>query len=60
MDNFYNSVPLTEKLLDLKTHTNGTLRANRKGNPTVLTHKKLKKGEHCWLRKNRLYVSVER
>ncbi|CAG5000701.1 unnamed protein product [Parnassius apollo] len=33
MDNFYNSVELSQKLLDLRTHSCGTLRKNRKGNP---------------------------
>ncbi|CAG5059230.1 unnamed protein product [Parnassius apollo] len=47
MDNYYNSVPLSEKLLDLKTHTNGTLRANRKDNPKVVVSKKLKKRTSC-------------
>lgn len=43
MDNFYNSVELSQKLLDLRTHSCGTLRKNRKGNPRVLTSLKLKK-----------------
>ena len=30
MDNFYNSVRLSQKLLKRKTHTTGTLRRNRK------------------------------
>ena len=30
MDNFYNSVGLSQKLLKRKTHTTGTLRRNRK------------------------------
>lgn len=58
MDNFYNDVELSQKLLNLRTHTNGTLRKNRKTNPRVLTTKKLKKGEHYWLRKKQVYVSV--
>jgi len=37
MDNYYNSVTLSNTLLDLKTHTTGTLRKNRKGNPKVVT-----------------------
>jgi len=40
MDNFYNSVDLTEYLLDKNT---GTLRGNRKGNPSDVVNKKLKK-----------------
>lgn len=58
MDNFYNDVELSQKLLDLRTHTNGTLRKNRKTNPRSLVTKKLKKGEHYWLRKKQVYVSV--
>lgn len=57
MDNYYNSYGLSQKLLDLKTHTNGTLRTNRKENPKEVMKKKLKKGEHVWVRKNNVYVS---
>nr|CAI5851626.1 unnamed protein product [Callosobruchus analis] len=57
MDNYYNSVELSEKLLNLRTHTNGTLRSNRRGNPKQLVKKKLKKGEHFWLRKKYVYIS---
>lgn len=57
MDNFYNSVSLCKKLLGLRTHTVGTLRSNRKGNPDSIVKKKLKKGEHVWVRKNNVYVS---
>ncbi|KAJ2937132.1 hypothetical protein O0L34_g19441 [Tuta absoluta] len=57
MDNLYNSVELSQKLIDLKTHTTGTLRVNRKGNPKRLLSKKLKRGNHIWARKNRVYVS---
>lgn len=57
MDNYYNSVPLTNKLLDRKTHTTGTLRSNRRGNPKEITTKKLQRGEHKWLRKGKVYVS---
>lgn len=45
MDNFYNSVSLSEKLLHAKTYTTGTLRANRGGNPKNVTSKKLRKGQ---------------
>jgi hypothetical protein len=45
MDNFYNSVGLTQDLLVNKTYCTGTLRANRKGNPQDVLSKKLKKGE---------------
>nr|CAI5821426.1 unnamed protein product [Callosobruchus analis] len=57
MDNYYNSVELSEKLLNLRTHSNGTLRSNRRGNPKQLVKKKLKKGEHFWLRKKYVYIS---
>ncbi|KAH9629677.1 hypothetical protein HF086_001490 [Spodoptera exigua] len=57
MDNYYNSYGLSQKLLDLKTHTVGTLRKSRKENPKNVMHKKLKKGEHVWVRKNNVYVS---
>jgi hypothetical protein len=45
MDNYYNSVPLTEALLQDKTFVTGTLRSNRKGNPDTVVNKKLKTGE---------------
>nr|CAI5828977.1 unnamed protein product [Callosobruchus analis] len=57
MDNYYNSVELSEKLLNLRTHTNGILRSNRRGNPKQLVKKKLKKGEHFWLPKKYVYIS---
>lgn len=58
MDNYYNSVGLSELLLKKhKTHTTGTLRANRKNNPKVVTLHKLKKGDHIWRRKGPIYVS---
>uniref|UniRef100_A0A2A4IYX2 PiggyBac transposable element-derived protein domain-containing protein n=1 Tax=Heliothis virescens TaxID=7102 RepID=A0A2A4IYX2_HELVI len=57
MDNYYNSVNLSQKLIDLKTHCTDTLRSNRKGNPIDITKKKLKTGEHIWVRKNKVYVS---
>lgn len=57
MDNFYNSAKLSENLLKHKTHTTGTLRSNRKGNPKVVTFKKLKKGEYIWRRRRGVYVS---
>ncbi|CAG4972668.1 unnamed protein product [Parnassius apollo] len=58
MDNYYNSVTLSEKLLDLKTHTNGTLRKTRKDNPKEIVQKKLQKGQHVWDRKGKVYVSA--
>ncbi|CAG5010492.1 unnamed protein product [Parnassius apollo] len=57
MDNYYNSVTLSQKLVDLKTHTTGTLRSNRKDNPKDIIKKKLKKNQHVWVRKNKVYVS---
>ncbi|CAG4988465.1 unnamed protein product [Parnassius apollo] len=58
MDNYYNSVTLSEKLLDLKIHTNGTLRKTRKDNPKEIVQKKLQKGQHVWARKGKVYVSA--
>lgn len=48
MDNFYNSIHLSEMLLSYRTHTIGTLRRNRKQNPHEIINKKLKKGDHIW------------
>ncbi|KAF9422075.1 hypothetical protein HW555_002096, partial [Spodoptera exigua] len=60
MDNFYNSVELSQKLFDLRRLYCGTLRKNRKGNPRVLTSLKLKKGDYYWYRKGQIYVSIWR
>lgn len=57
MDNCYNSLTLSNTLLEYKKHTTGTLRKNRKGNPKCIIDKKLKKGDHIWRRKNCVYVS---
>ncbi|XP_056645839.1 piggyBac transposable element-derived protein 4-like [Diorhabda sublineata] len=57
MDNYYNSLPLSNKLLSKKTHVTGTLRVNRKGLPQEITRRKLRKGEHVWRRQNQTYVS---
>lgn len=57
MDNYYNSVALSSKLLAQKTHSTGTLRNNRRGNPKEVTSAKLKRGEYIWRRNNEIYVS---
>lgn len=44
-DNFYNSVPLAEKMLRNKTYLCGTLRADRRNNPKPFVKEKIKKGE---------------
>ncbi|KAG4067093.1 hypothetical protein HA402_000084 [Bradysia odoriphaga] len=57
MDNYYNSIRLSERLLQSQTHSTGTLRSNRKGNPKDVIAKKLKKGELVWKRKGDVYIS---
>lgn len=57
MDNFYNSLSLSNRLLNRKTHTTGTLRQNRSGNPEKVVKAKLKRGQHCWMRRGKIYVS---
>jgi|UniRef100_A0A2S2Q116 hypothetical protein len=57
MDNYYNSVTLSNILLKRKTYVTGTLRSNRKGNPKGVINKKLQKGEHIWKRRGLVYVS---
>ncbi|KAJ8967579.1 hypothetical protein NQ314_002764 [Rhamnusium bicolor] len=57
MDNFYNSVDLSGKLLKRKMHTTGTLRQNHKKNPTAITQAKLKKGQHLSKRSKNVYIS---
>lgn len=39
MDNYYNSVNLSNILYKQRTHTTGTLRSNRKNNPTSIVKK---------------------
>lgn len=51
MDNYYNSMKLSNALLKHKVHSTGVLRRNRKGKPKLIMNKKLKKGEHIWRRK---------
>lgn len=46
MDNYYNSFNFSIHFIGRHTHTTGTLRSNRRGNPKQITQKKLKKGEH--------------
>jgi hypothetical protein len=48
MDNYYNSPDLSKKLLELNTHTTGTLRSNRKGIPVDVSRAKLKAGESIY------------
>jgi len=57
MDNYYNSFNLLKKFFEKQTHTTGTLRNNRKGNPKQIINKKIKKGEHIWKQKQSVYVS---
>lgn len=57
MDNYYNSIGLSTKLLRRKTHSAGTLRRNRKGNPPEITKRKLGKGEHIWKRQKNVYIT---
>lgn len=45
MDNFYNSYNLASKLLANKTYCTGTLRVDRKYNPTEIKSAQLKEGE---------------
>ena len=44
-DNWYTSVDLANKLIRKNTHLMGTLRTNRKGNPSEVINTKLKHGE---------------
>uniref|UniRef100_A0A1A9VAJ7 PiggyBac transposable element-derived protein domain-containing protein n=1 Tax=Glossina austeni TaxID=7395 RepID=A0A1A9VAJ7_GLOAU len=57
MDNYYNSVGLSNRLLSFKTYTTGTLRTNRKMNPKVVTQKQWKKAEHIWRRQGNVYIN---
>ncbi|KAF0751470.1 piggyBac transposable element-derived protein 4-like [Aphis craccivora] len=59
MDNYYNSVHLSNLLYKQRTHTTGTLQSNRKNNLTSIVKKtlKLKRGDHYFAKKEPIYVS---
>lgn len=57
MDNYYNSVTVSEKLLEYKIRTCGTIRINR-GLPDSLKNKKLKKGESIFRRKKDTLLQI--
>lgn len=57
MDNYYNSANLSNLILKYKTHTTGTLRNNRRGNPKYVVQKKLERGDHICERQNSAYIS---
>lgn len=57
MDNFYNSIGMSNTLLSRKTHSTDTLRPNRKGVCKEMVREKLKKGQHIWKRQNNIYIS---
>jgi Transposase IS4 len=44
-DNYFTSIELANKLLDMQSHLVGTLRVNRRGLPRTVTTASLKKGE---------------
>ena len=48
-DNWYNSVSLTEYMSKRNTYITGTLRADRKRNPSDVMRKKLQKGEMAFM-----------
>ena len=48
-DNWYNSVSLTEYMLKRNTYITGTLRGDRKRNPSQVVGKKLRKGEMVFM-----------
>ena len=50
IDNYYNSVRLTQQLSSNKTYICGTLLSDCKDNPKQETKKKLQKGEAVWRR----------
>ena len=49
IDNWYNSVSLTEYMSKRNTYIAGTLRADRKRNPSQVVGKKLRKGEMIFM-----------
>lgn len=57
MDNYYNSLTLSNYLHSNQTHVTGTARSNRKYNPKEVVNAKLKKGEIIWRRNGDVYVT---
>ena len=45
MDNYFNGIYLTERLLNAGVHVVGTIKLNRKKIPKTFSHFVLKKGE---------------
>lgn len=56
MDNFYNSYELAVKLLDKNTYCTGTLNKKRKGNPSSVIAKKIKKEENVSQCRNGVHI----
>lgn len=54
MDRFFNSLPLTERLLARNTQVVGTVNTNRRGLPQPIKTQKLKRGEVISFRKGRI------
>lgn len=59
VDNWYTYVQLADSLLEKKTHLVGTLRKNRKFNPSAVVDKKLKKGEIVAQKNNKNIVVLK-
>jgi hypothetical protein len=59
VDNWYTSVLLADTLLQKRTHLVGTLRKNRKFNPTNVVNKSLRRGEITAQKNNRNIVVLK-
>ena len=57
IDNYYNSVALTNFLTTKKTYITGTLRSDRKGNPKKVISSKLRKDQIIWQLKDDVSVA---
>ena len=53
-DNFFISLALLVKLLEMGIYATGTVRANRKNMPVLNHDKDMKRGEHDWFSSNHL------
>lgn len=56
LDNYYNSVNLSNTLAKYRTDSVGTMRINRKGIPLQIKKQKLKKGDHVAMFRKKLMV----
>ena len=53
-DNFFTSLALSVKLLEMGIYATGSVRATRMNMPVLKDDKEMKRGEHVWFSSNHL------